>query len=433
MEVVINGGSIRATSWYGGAAIGSGMYGHSSSYAWGPPAEISHPTTVTINGGTVYAYSKYHEDASAKSPGAAIGSGYRAGTYVPVVINGGWIYAETNTFSAAIGNGDSDKYGTSKVEINGGLVTAATTAEGAAIGGGGQTSASTASAAGIVTIHGGSVKATSTGTGDGVGNSAGSEDAVHIWNQDSVPVYEVPIPSAGCEQIVVTGLKTFQMSGDHPDDENHYLYLPVGTYSVRVYYPDYSNIRYEVVVTTEGVTVQEYGFVQTYQVTANLTGLTANVPESVEAGKALSFTLAPEKGYGLPAAIQVTMGGQNLLAYQYAYDQETGLFLLEHVTGDVVVTAEGISGIQTFAVKAELRHMTYEGPDYVSIGKTATGTLIPDDGYQLPTAISVTMGGQATENFTYDPSTGQCGSASGDRRFDDFRRRRFDWWPDHHL
>ncbi len=34
------------------------------------------------------------------------------------------------------------------------------------------------------------------------------------------------------------------------------------------YYPDYSNIRYEVVVTTEGVTVQEYGFVQTYQVTA---------------------------------------------------------------------------------------------------------------------------------------------------------------------
>lgn len=69
------------------------------------------------------------------------------------------------------------------------------------------------------------------------------------------------------------------------NDENHYLYLPVGTYSVRVYYPDYSNIRYEVVVTTEGVTVQEYGFVQTYRVTANLTGLTANVPESVEAGK----------------------------------------------------------------------------------------------------------------------------------------------------
>lgn len=70
------------------------------------------------------------------------------------------------------------------------------------------------------------------------------------------------------------------------------------------------------------------------------------------------------------------MGGQNLLAYQYAYDQETGLFLLEHVTGDVVVTAEGISGIQTFAVKAELRHMTYEGPDYVSVGKT--GNWYPD-------------------------------------------------------
>ena len=40
------------------------------------------------------------------------------------------------------------------------------------------------------------------------------------------------------------------------------------------------------------------------------------------------------------------------------------------------------------------------------IGKTVIGTLIPDAGYALPEVISVTMGGQATEHYTYDPAAG---------------------------
>ncbi|MFR8331072.1 MAG: hypothetical protein ACLU9S_00810 [Oscillospiraceae bacterium] len=53
-----------------------------------------------------------------------------------------------------------------------------------------------------------------------------------------------------------------------------------------------------------------------------------------------------------------------------------------------------------------LQHTTYNGPDYASIGKTVIGTLIPDAGYALPEVISVTMGGQATEHYTYDPAAG---------------------------
>ena len=179
-----------------------------------------------------------------------------------------------------------------------------------------------------------------------------------------------------------------------------------GTYRADVYYEDYTYKSFDVVVTPEGSTVHEEGFVQMYQITTNLTGLTSNAPETVEEGKALSFTMSPEKGFGLPLAIQVTMGGQNLLAYQYSYDPESGLFALESVTGDVVITAEGVSGIQTFPVVAQLQHMTYNGPDYASIGKTVIGTLIPDAGYALPEVISVTMGGQATEHYTYDPAAG---------------------------
>lgn len=405
VDVVINGGDITATSWYGGAAIGSGMYGHSSSYAYGAPGVPTNPTTVTINGGTVRAYSNYHEDASAKSPAAAIGSGYRAGANVPVTIAGGWVYAESNTEGAAIGNGPSDRYANASITVTGGTVTALSTAEGAAIGGGGST-VSTAAAAGIVTIAGGSVKATATGTGDAIGNAAGSDATVHVWNDQSIPVYAVPIPSAGCNYLRMDGT-TYRFAGDHPEDENHYLYLPEGTYMVYVSGGTYGGKSFDVTVTSEDVTVREHGYIQYYSVTANLTNLTANAPERVVEGETLSFTLAPERGYGLPEAITVTMGGQMLISTQYGYDNISGQFTLENVTGDVVITAAGVGGIQTYTVSAQLAHMTFRGQDYAAEGQTATGTLVADEGYQLPEMVTVTMGGQPVDTFTYDPATGE--------------------------
>lgn len=405
VDVVINGGDITATSWYGGAAIGSGMYGHSSSYAYGAPGVPTNPTTVTINGGTVRAYSNYHEDASAKSPAAAIGSGYRAGANVPVTIAGGWVYAESNTEGAAIGNGPSDRYANASITVTGGTVTALSTAEGAAIGGGGST-VSTAAAAGIVTIAGGSVKATATGTGDAIGNAAGSDATVHVWNDQSIPVYAVPIPSAGCNYLRMDGT-TYRFAGDHPEDENHYLYLPEGTYMVYVSGGTYGGKSFDVTVTSEDVTVREHGYIQYYSVTANLTNLTANAPERVVEGETLAFTLAPERGYGLPEAITVTMGGQMLISTQYGYDSISGQFTLENVTGDVVITAAGVGGIQTYTVSAQLAHMTFRGQDYAAEGQTATGTLVADEGYQLPEMVTVTMGGQPVDTFTYDPATGE--------------------------
>ena len=138
-----------------------------------------------------------------------------------------------------------------------------------------------------------------------------------------------------------------------------------------------------------------------YEISACLVGSemcirdSSDAPSSVQEGADLSLTLTPEKGYGLPEAIQVTMGGQMLLSTQYDYDNETGRFTLENVTGDVVLTAVAVEGVQTFSVTSELVHMTYEGPDYVSAGKTASGKLIPDEGYGGPEASSITMNGQA--------------------------------------
>ena len=49
------------------------------------------------------------------------------------------------------------------------------------------------------------------------------------------------------------------------------------------------------------------------------------------------------------------MGGQMLLSTQYDYDNETGRFTLENVTGDVVLTAVAVEGVQTFSVKMCIR------------------------------------------------------------------------------
>ena len=400
IDVVINGGTINATSWYGGAAIGSGMYAHKVDYGTPP---LSSPTTVVINGGTVHAYSKYHEDASAKSPAAAIGSGYYTGANVSVTINGGQVYAESATEAAAIGNGSSDKYSNSSITINGGLVTAISSAEGAAIGGGGTVGATTANA-GVVTINGGSVKAVATGTGEKIGNSSTGTVPAQVWNNDAIPVYEVPLPSGGCDYLMITD-NVIRFGGDHPDDTNHYLYMTEGDHYIYVFGGEYQG-GYDATVSQDGVTVRRRGYVEKYDVVLNLTGLTSNAPETVEEGKTLSFTLYADEGNGLPDTIQVAMGGKQLTGQQYTYDGNSGAFSLENVTGKVEITAAGVTGVESFTVTSELVHMSYNGPAFTTTGKTIIGELKADRDYELPDAIEVTMGGKAVQNFTYDKTTG---------------------------
>ncbi len=128
--VIINSGTVEATSTNGAGGIGGGYSSGGNGGAGG---------IVTVNGGTVTATSKY---------GAGIGGGY------------------------GYGNGSNGGAG-GVVTINGGNVTATST-EGAGIGGG--YGVATGGAGGIVTINGGSVTATSdwgAGIGGGFGNGDG--------------------------------------------------------------------------------------------------------------------------------------------------------------------------------------------------------------------------------------------------------------------
>ena len=64
-----------------------------------------------------------------------------------------------------------------------------------------------------------------------------------------------------------------------------------------------------------------------------------NPPVSVSEGSDLRITLKPASGYGLPTAVRVTVGGAEA---ETEYNPDTGSLAVLHVTGPVVIWAEGV-------------------------------------------------------------------------------------------
>ena len=159
-HITINGGTIVAThvgTLYPTAAVIGGAYGADG--------------TITINGGSVTA------TALNRSTGAAIGGGQGAtghvtingGTVVATVMPGGDGGSQARGGGAAIGGGSGGATSTSgnaNVTIWGGHVTASAY-NGAAIGGGVQSANAT------VNIHGGTIKASTSGLGAAIGGGGG--------------------------------------------------------------------------------------------------------------------------------------------------------------------------------------------------------------------------------------------------------------------
>ena len=162
--IIINGGTVTATSTGYGAAIGGGFgdYGGSGG-------------TITINGGNINASNQI---------GAGIGGGEGGGdggSGGEITINGGSVIA-TGVNGAGIGGGQGDGDGGSggEITINGGSVIA-TGVNGAAIGGG-YSGGVTGGSGGKIIITGGNIAASGDGTaiGGGCGTHGGSGGEVTI-------------------------------------------------------------------------------------------------------------------------------------------------------------------------------------------------------------------------------------------------------------
>ena len=158
--IIINGGTVTATSTGYGAAIGGG-YGIFTGGSGG---------TITINGGNINASNQI---GAGIGGGEGVGDGGSGGE---ITINGGSVIA-TGVNGAGIGGGQGDGGGQGggsggTITINGGSVIA-TGVNGAAIGGG-YSGGGTGGDGGTITITGGSVIATGNVNGAGIGSGYGT-------------------------------------------------------------------------------------------------------------------------------------------------------------------------------------------------------------------------------------------------------------------
>ena len=88
----------------------------------------------------------------------------------------------------------------------------------------------------------------------------------------------------------------------------------------------------------------------TVSITFSGKNVTSDAPSSATVGTTLSFTITASSGFTLPSSITVTMGGKTLVqGTDYTYDSATGAFSLTGVSGNVVVTAEGVSERSTMS------------------------------------------------------------------------------------
>lgn len=112
---------------------------------------------------------------------------------------------------------------------------------------------------------------------------------------------------------------------------------------------DYSN---EVIYTVQ----QEYSVDGTVT-NGSLRGLGEDEPAtSVMAGESLTIRVVNNIDYTLPETVTVTMGGE-VLTSGYTYDNETGVIVIEAVTGDIVITANCLEVAKGYT-------LTFDGTAY---------------------------------------------------------------------
>ena len=161
---------------------------------------------------------------------------------------------------------------------------------------------------------------------------------------------------------------------------------------------------------TGTLTIIAKGTKKQYSVTLAAEGLTSDLAEgtTVTYGSELTLTLIPAEGYDLPETISISMGGTTLTS-GYTYNWTTGEMTIQKVTGNIVITAKGI--LKSYDVTFKLTNLTFSGfteGTKVAYGSGLTLTLIPAEDYDLPMAITVTMGGTTlSDGYTYDRTTGE--------------------------
>lgn len=192
---------------------------------------------------------------------------------------------------------------------------------------------------------------------------------------------------------------TVTMDGNLLTVENDYTY-DVSTGEVSI-----SPVQGDIQITATGEAIAYYKI----DVTTNINHLKVkgDVPEQVEEGGSVSFTLTPDENYKLPTAVTVTMGDKSA---DFTYDAGSGQVSITNIQGDIVVAAIGIDNSQQEVIILSEEGLIVEPITPVKTGEKVELTLKVQKGYTLPETIVVTMGGnnlEAGTEYTYDATTGK--------------------------
>lgn len=115
------------------------------------------------------------------------------------------------------------------------------------------------------------------------------------------------------------------------------------------------------------------------------------------------FHLIPNRGYSLPQALGVKMGGNGLTpGVGYSYDATTGEFVLNAIQGDLEVSGTALP--KTYPVTLRLNNLTSDFTEggRATHGEALTVRLVAVKPFELPNAVTVAVDGVVlTTGYTY--------------------------------
>ena len=151
-----------------------------------------------------------------------------------------------------------------------------------------------------------------------------------------------------------------------------------------------SSITGNIVITAKG----ERG---ECKVTFNGTNVTSDGAAKASKLEEYKATLKAEKGYELPQTVSVMVDGKKVDC-----NYENGVLTIPaaSVTGDIVITAEGV--VAWYDVAFSGSNITMAGGEKAYKNEDYQATLTPAQGYFLPDAVTVTVGGNAVAHTFKD-------------------------------
>ncbi len=167
---------------------------------------------------------------------------------------------------------------------------------------------------------------------------------------------------------------------------------------------------------TGAVVITANAAAKTYSVSFEGTNVSSSGSGTATHGIAYTATLSAATGYDLPDTITVTVGSTTLASGTgYTYSASTGKLTINaaYVTGNItIVAAAGVTG---YTVTFSGSNVTSSGAATAFHGVKYTAVLTPATGYQLPTTITVKVGGTtlSSNRYTYSSTTGELSIIAG--------------------